>query len=73
METLSKDELIEMKRRKIAAMTEEEHRDMFNQACERAMKQHNDEFIRQHMERFRQSDGYNELLRRKKEALESPT
>ena len=65
METLSQDEIREMKRRRIASMTDKERADMLNEACERAHRRDNDEFIRQTLEPYKQSEQYKERLKRK--------
>jgi hypothetical protein len=53
METLSNDEIVEKKRRILASMTQEEQRERFLQACERAAQRDFDEFKRQHTERVK--------------------
>ena len=66
METaLSKDELREIRKHKIASMTREEQREMLNEVADRAVKQLCDEFTRQQIERYKQSDDYKEYLKRK--------
>ena len=67
METLipekrTPEELIEFKKQKLAAMTVEERRERFLQACERADKRLQDEFVRKHQE----------LLKRKQAEQEEP-
>ena len=54
MENMTKDELREWRKQKIASMSKEEMRDQLNQASERAHKRINDEFIRQCVERHKQ-------------------
>ena len=72
METLSQDEIREMKRRRIASMTDKERQDMFEQACERADRREQDEFIRQTLEPYKQSDQYKERLKRKEAKKNEP-
>ena len=71
-ENLTPEEIIEIKRQKLAAMTEEEQRERFLQACERADKRLHDEFVRQHMEHYKQTDHYKELVQRKQARQEKP-
>ena len=61
---ITKDELIKIKRRRLAAMTEKEYRDIFNQVCEGTVKRHSDEYIRQLIELYREH---------KQETVEVPT
>ena len=71
-EKLTPEELIEFKKQKLAAMTVEERRERFLQACERGEKRLHDEFVRKHMEHYKQSDHYKELLKRKQAEQEEP-
>ena len=72
MEALSQDEIREMKRRRIASMTEKERADMLNEVCERANRREHDEFIRQTLEPYKQSEQYKERLKRKEAKKNEP-
>jgi len=48
-----KDELIELKRCRLASMSETEQRNMLTQSAERALKPHYDEFVRKSTERYK--------------------
>jgi len=61
---ITKEELIEIKRRRLAAMTEEEYKDIFNQVCEGTLKRRSDEHIRQLIKLYREH---------KQETVEVPT
>ena len=73
MTALSKEELVERRRRIIASMTKEDWRNMMIQVTERADKRSNDEYVRQQTERYKQSDRYKEYLKRKQAEQDNET
>jgi hypothetical protein len=73
LETLSTEDLIEQRKRITASMSKEDWKNMMDQVTGWADKRANDEYVRQQMERYKQSDRYKEYLKRKQSEQNNET
>ena len=54
MENMTKDELRELRKQKIASMSHDEVRNLMNQGTERIAQEAHDEFVSRHIEQSKQ-------------------